>query len=251
MKNVKFILSATILFFAQMFSASAQDVESPYMPSGRPGFTTGASLVDNKSLMLESGLGFDNRYCPTTFTINTSTLRYGFAERVEGRFSISEAFMEGGDKGISSLSLAAKIGLVNNGDYKLSVLPQVYLPCSSSVGYSNVHALLNLLYSKKLDDKWSLSANAAARWHNSSEKFGAMAALFVSYAMTDKLSLSAEVYGDGIAEDFTTFNIGVAAAYQIHPRLQLDLSTTRTSESFVRGLADNWSIEAGLCWLIK
>lgn len=238
-------LSVAILLLTPVINLYAQETESVYMPSGRPGYTTSASLVGKKSLLLETGVAYDNLGSITT--VNTSTLRFGFTDRIEGRFSATESIYDGGFH-CSNLSLAAKIGLIEKNNTKFSVLPKFSFP----VDDNDPSGALALLYSVKLNENWSMSANAATRTTKGDDTFISTVALAAGRSLNDKLSLSAEFYCDGMANHvYNTYYIGVALAYQILPRLQLDLSTTRYSNRNLKQLADNWNIEAGLCWLIK
>lgn len=253
MKTAKITITSIVLLLLASFSAVFAQESDIYMPSGRPGYTTGASVVADKSLLLETGFGIEKLDDYKSTTINTSTLRYGISNKFEARFSMAEK-KDDWESGISAIAIGAKYNLTQENG-KLTLMGQFDLPCGKwwfDLGYTTPHFSLAMLYSKPINDRLSLTANVASKFQKDYDhNVALMAALSAGYSINDKLSASAEIYCNNIMNFNHTTNIGVALAYQVLPRLQFDVSTTRTSDKFVNHMNKWWSIEAGICWLIK
>lgn len=252
MRTARILFASSALLFFSSFSTALAQESDIYMPSGRPGYTTGASVVADKSLLLETGFGIEEFFGDKTTTINTSTLRYGIGNVFEARFSMAE-MKDDWNSSISNIAIGAKYNLTDDNG-KLTLMGQFDLPCGEwfDFGYAAPHFSLAMLYSKPVNDKFSLTANVASKFQKYYDhNVALMAALSAGYSINNKLSASAEIYCNNIMNFNHTTNIGVALAYQVLPRLQFDVSTTRTSDKFVSNMNKWWSIEAGICWLIK
>lgn len=200
----------------------------------RPGATNGIDVLPKGRLQWETGIGFERSKLdgPTTktWTVNTSTLRWGFSDyaelRLQGDWLFDSCDSEH-DSGLSNLAVGTKVKLFDG--YKaiptMALLAHVFIPGNSESTYLPEHwgGQVSLAFQNELSSRLSLGYEANLTWCEAARPtffYGAC----LCFVLNDRWLLLAEEYNSNNS-DGTESWVELGAAYMLTNRLQLDMST--------------------------
>lgn len=213
-------------------SAMAQD-EDVGFTADRPGATTGVDILPKGRVQWETGMEFERikvgESAFDSWTFNTSLFRWGIADGAELRLQTDYLYSIIGDvhlKGFSNVGVGTKVRIFEGWKAvpAISALSTVFIPGSSKFDFmlSKWSGQMGLLLQNELTSWCSLGYEADVLWY-SGVKPTYFWGFCLSFQVSDRFSLMVEESNKqfyGLHENWMEFG----AAYQLMPRLQLDLS---------------------------
>ena len=231
-------------------------VNSQSIITDRPDQTESAITVEPGILQIESGIINQvngdgvNRF--RNLIIPTNLIRYGISNRVELRM----VFELDGKKtttnpsyqfALGNLELGAKIGLNKHDDSKINIglLSHLKLPKSDGEKFFKNLAFINRIsLEHQISEIASLGYNLGYNYFiNSLGNF--IYTIAFGYAMTERISLYLEPYGNIFINDIPLSNFDFGVTYLLKSNLQLDMS-------FGYGLNNSMNYQSiGISWKQK
>ena len=137
----------------------------------RPGATTGTDVLPKGRIQWETGIGFEHTSIEspsaTTWTINTSLLRFGISDYAELRFQTDGLYTKCGDErysGLANVCIGSKLHLFEGWKAlpEMSLLANVYIPGGKDSYYlpENIGGQLGLLFQNSLSSQLNLGYEA-------------------------------------------------------------------------------------------
>ncbi|MDN5349820.1 MAG: hypothetical protein PWQ54_1216 [Bacteroidales bacterium] len=241
-----FVLASTRITFGQSFSPD------------RPGAGDGVATVEPRYFQLEAGLDFSKANAGelSEFTANSLpvlVLRYGLTENIELRLTESfvihdmpnySVFQQ--TTGLSNLTLGGKFKICESPEWgtQAAVLAEVFVPTGSAEVASDALGLsLRFLHSWDFSEQGNLGSNIGVYWFEEQD-LSLMFSFAVGYALTEKLGIFVEPYGNYFQFDDFSLSIDGGFSYLLKQNFQLDLSAGI-------GISDDqYFIGLGFSWLI-
>ena len=229
-----------LVFLFSILGISAQEMEEPGdIITDRPDETEAPSLVPKHYLQLETGFSYEEReegnLNSNLLTYNTTLLRYGLLDNLELRLGadiirLEEEILGIGNNefqtGFEPLLVGAKVGIAEeNGSLpQIGLLGHLHLPFVASKAYrpETTGVDFRFAFSHNLSPKADLSYNLGARWTNDSAEASYIYTLAYGYALTDSLSIFAELYGDLPEAGKAEHQWDIGTTYLLARNLQLD-----------------------------
>ena len=241
-----FLLAASSLTFGQSFS------------SDRPGAGDGVATVGPRYFQLEAGLDFSrsNGGEINEFTANSLPIflvRYGLTEKIELRLTESFVMHDmpnlAGDQkssGLSNLTVGGKFQVCERQEWgtQAAVLAELFVPTGSAEVAGDALGLsLRLLHSWDFAENWNLGSNIGAYWFEEQD-LSLFYSFALGYAITEKIGVFAEPYGNYFQFDDFSLSIDGGVTYLLKPNVQIDLSagTGISDDHLFVGLGFSWLI---------
>ena len=227
----------------------------------RPGATTGTDVLPKGRMQWETGMGMEkvkvksekflSESWSTTWTVNTSLLRWGFSDtaelRVQGDWLQTSADGEHYG-GLANVAVGTKVRIYDGWRAwpAISLLGNVLIPGGSHARYLPAHwgGQMGLLLQHPLTSWLSLGYEADLHWSDAARPtvfFG----LCLGFSLAPRLSLAVEEYNYNTS-DGTDCWTEIALSYQLAPRLQLDLGT----DVCLRHFRQYHNVMVGVAWQI-
>ena len=227
-------LPIVLLLFAFILPSGAYAQDDGGFTADRPGATTGPDVLPRGRVQWETGASWElsRMESPgiTTWTVNSSMLRWGFSDfaelRIQGDYLIS---VSGGDtaRGFDNLTIGTKAKLYEGDGIlpTMSLLANVLVSGGHRSEFLPRHAGANmgLLFSNELAPWCSLGYEADLIWAGEGHPtvfFG----LGLGFSLSERLSLQVEEFNyshTGTMECWSELSL----AYQLSKRVQLDLGS--------------------------
>ena len=270
-----------ITFAILPLCALAQSEEEADFTADRPGATTGVDVLPKGRVQWETGFGYERTkvvedVAVTTWTLNSSLLRWGISESAELRLQADYLYssIEGTHvKGFSNVAFGTKVKLFEgwkaankreqNGACTdsaereqarlkakavptISLLCNIFIPSSSDDDFlpEEWSGQMGLLFQNELTSWLSLGYEADLTWYGGTKPIFFWGAC-LGFQLNDRLSLMAEEYNyhyDGFHENW----VELGAAYMLTPRLQLDLAT----DIYLNYPKRYFNLMVGIAWQI-
>ncbi len=224
--------------------------------SDRPGTTTGVDILPKGRVQWETGFGYERTniiegVAVTTWTLNTSLLRWGISESAELRLQADYLFtsIEGTHaNGLSNVAFGTKVKLFDGWKVvpAVSLLGNVFVPSNTDDDFlpNEWSGQMALLFQNELTSWLSLGYEASLSWHGET-KPDFFWGFCLDFQVSDRLLLMAEEYNYhyyGFHKNW----MELGAAYMLTPRLQLDLTT----DIHLNNPKNYFHIEVGVAWQI-
>lgn len=249
MKKILFLFFAVLL---PLFAA-AQDDD---FTADRPGTTNSADILPLGRLQWETAVGWERSKLDgpstTTWTLNSSTLRYGIGGRAEIHLQADRLLSSCDgehDGGFANVAVGTKVRLYTpetDGPLLPAVclLGNVFVPGGSDAAFLPRYwgGQVGLVFQHELAPWCTLNYDGELTWSDD-ERPQAFLGICLGFTLSDRLSLVAEEYNynqSGGSESW----IGLGLGWQIAPRLQLDLGTDLSLNHF----GDYHNLTVGLVW---
>ena len=228
----KTFLISSFVALASAFCASAQEAEE--FTADRPGATTGPTVLPKGRVQLETGFGWERSALEgpwaTTWTVNTSMLRWGFSDMAELRLQANYLISKQGgerDFGFDSVFFGTKARLHEGGKIMpaISLMANVMVPGKKGSAFLSDRwgGQMGLLFENTLAPWCSLGYEADLIWNG----YGSPEVFFgacLGFQPWERLSIQVEEYnigGGGSVQCWSELSLGFQAA----PRLQIDLAS--------------------------
>ena len=246
----------TIMVALLPLLALAQSEEGAGFTADRPGATTGVDVLPKGRVQWETGFGYERTkvvedVAVTTWTINSSLLRWGISESAELRLQADYLYtdVEGTHvKGLSNVAFGTKVKLFEGWKAvpAVSLLGNVLVPSSSDDDFlpEEWSGQMGLLLQNELTSWCSLGYEADLTWYGGTKPIFFWGAC-LGFQLNDRLSLMAEEYNshyEGLHENW----VELGAAYMLTPRLQLDLAT----DIYLNYPKRYFNLMVGIAWQI-
>lgn len=251
MKKVVVLLLVTLL----PLSALAQSEEADFI-ADRPGATTGIEVMPMGRLQWETGIGYErlkiDGIVATTWTLNTSLLRWGISESAELRLQADYLYSscEGAHiNGLSNVAIGTKVKLFEGWKAvpAVSLLGNVLVPGGSNAEFlpEEWGGQMGLIFQNELTSRCTLGYEANLIWSDAAKPIFFWGAC-LGFQLNDRLWLMAEEYNYQYSDTHENW-IELGAAYQLTSRLQLDLATD-ISLNYPKRF---FNLMAGVAWQIS
>ncbi|HEY9542659.1 transporter, partial [Prevotella sp.] len=199
----KLLTTLVYLLLLCPMAASAQD-DTGFSPDC-PGATTGPDIMPLWKVDWETGFAHEwnrrNGAHERTWTINTSTFRWGLTRNAELRLQLDESAThtpEGSYAGISTAAIGTKIKMFDGAGAlpKVAFLGTLLIPGGSHSDYLPPHVGIqtHLLFENELSDLFSLGYDIGAEWSGNTDNPDAFFGVCLTYQPDDKLSFFVESY---------------------------------------------------------
>lgn len=245
---------AVLFLMLVSFGAVAQDEVG--FTADRPGALTGPDVLPRGRVQWETGVGgeFSKVETPSTtsWTINSSMLRWGFSDfaelRVQGDYIYSEA--DGKTKhGFGDLIIGTKAKLFEGSKFlpAISLLANVLVAGEHRDENQPRHtgAHMGLLFSHELSSRCSLGYEADLIWSGKLHPT-AFFGVGLSFSLGDRITLSVEEFNYSRPEGIECWS-ELSMAYQLSRRVQLDLGT----DFFLNAPAQYHNLMLGVTWQLN
>lgn len=228
MKKVVVLLLALL-----PLSALAQSEEAGFT-ADRPGATTGVDVLPKGRVQWETGIGYERSKmdgpAATTWTLNSSLLRWGISESAELRLQADYLYTDIEDthvKGLSNVAFGTKVKLFEGWKAvpAVSLLGNIFVPGGSDAEFlpEEWGGQMGLLFQNELTSWLSLGYETDLIWSDAAKPTFFWGAC-LGFQLNDRLSLMAEEYNYQYSDVHENW-VELGAAYMLTPRLQLDLAT--------------------------
>lgn len=226
------LLVALLPFGAVSTLASAQ--EAAEFTADRPGATTGPSVLPRGRVQLETGFAWERSALEgpwaTTWTVNTSMLRWGFSDaaelRLQANYLISEG-EEGRQFGFDSVIFGTKARLYEGNGIlpEMALMANILVPGRKGSAFLSEHwgGQIALLCENELAPWCSLGYEADLIWKGDGRPevfFGAG----LGFQPWERFAFQIEEFNIGTGEGLQCWS-ELSCAWQVSPRVQLDLAT--------------------------
>jgi hypothetical protein len=222
----------------------------------RPSQTASSTTIPQGSFQIESALQVRyaevNAQSARQFLVPTNSFRLGLTKGVELRVFNQLENNKGLDTslsiiGMSDLEVGVKIQLLRkeNVNTKIALISQLVLPTGTQgISHNSWGSTSRIAVSHRLSGNLGLACNVGYNYYGTGS--GALIySLVLSAGLTERLSLFAETYGEGVImeNNYTNFDTGIV--YLVKDNVQLDFS-------FGSGLNYNMNfMSLGFSWNIK
>lgn len=227
---MKHIWVLLLILFPLLTFAQVEDENT--FTADRPGATNGVDVLPKGRLQWETGIGFERSKLdgPTTkkWTLNTSTMRWGFSDYAELRLQGDWLFdsCEGEHhNGLSNVAIGTKVRLFDgwNAIPAMALLAHVFIPGNNEFMPEHWGGQVALAFQNELAPWLSLGYEGNLTWSDSDRPeffYGAC----LCFAFAERWQLLTEEYNCNNS-DGTENWVELGVAYQLTERLQLDMST--------------------------
>ena len=246
---MKKIWTASFLIFCGVLFAQEPGTTVEPMVTDRPDATESPLAVPKGTLQVETGGGytsFEAQNLKTeTYTYNTTLLRYGILDNFEFRLGwnfeetrFSSNGLENEDvlSGLSPLLAGMKVEISEEKGWKpqIGLIGHLYLPFVAGSDYrpETTGADFRFSFANTISEKSNLSYNIGAAWGSDSPELAYIYTVAYGYAITEKLGLYAEVYGDFPEDSKANHLWDAGITYLLKSNFQLDATVGR---SFTEG----------------
>ncbi|QHS63216.1 transporter [Chitinophaga agri] len=246
MTNRRILTVLTAFFCVYAMTANGQEK----INTDRPDQTDGATVIDPKSLQLETEFYYNKFSSGQTALISSSLLRYGLLKNVEARLLVEQGkerdlFISETTQGQYPLALSTKIALLK--DKKslpdISLISYLHIPITSKKGNYGYWSPLFVLVLEKAFDKLTVAANASYKQEAFEKQWGWQLSGDVKYELTDHLSVFGEYFGQFAAGESPVHNADggflyhLSADWLVHLAFGHTLFTTESNYFGNAGLA--------------
>lgn len=221
----------------------------------RPGYINSVDVLPKGRWQWETAVGYERdkieEPATTTWTVNTSTLRWGFSDMAELRLqgSYLQSSCDGEHYGgFSDLAVGTKVRLIEGEKAvpTISFLGNLFIPGGSDHNYlpEHVGGQMALVFCNQLSSWCYLSYEGNLTWMDSNRPtllYGAS----LCFDVSDRISLLVDEYNINTDEGTDCWT-ELGAAYQLSPRLQLDIATDLN----LQHLSKYCSLSLGVSWQI-
>jgi hypothetical protein len=248
-----------ILFTVPLF-AFGQYAEN--IRTGRPGQAIGAYTLGKSVVQIQSGYNYNKlEYSNSDVKINSlnTVVRLGLTERFEisGILNYFDESSEGlsyyqpylpfsyENNGIDNLAFGARVNLSKNEGWlpAIGLQSRVILKFYDEPILSDGFGLANILATtNKINEKFSLTTNWLLIYSGDREDLVGRYVGNLSYSITDKVGVFAEIYANLLEPESTSYDGGFS--YLVNNDLQLDLSAGIQNDDFYAG----YFIDFGFSW---
>lgn len=219
-----------------------------------PGSTGGTDVLPKGRFQLETVVGFERQSfeSPATnsWTINSSMLRLGITEFAELRLQGSYLYTACDGihtKGFSDVSIGTKVKFFRTEKLlpNISLLANVFVPGGKDADFlpENWGGQLGLLLDWDLNSWITLSCEGDIYWKE--EKPDYLYGVGLNFDLSDRSFLAVDEYNQTGDDGFYSW-LALSFAYQIAPRLLMDVSTDFCLNNF----ANNQNLMIGFAWQI-
>ncbi len=254
MKAIRFCLLALSLTLS-LTTVAQDEVE---FTADRPGATTGPDVLPRGRVQWETGMGWERSKLDgpavTTWTLNTTLLRWGFSDFAELRLQGDYLFASGdGDdqNGFSDVAVGTKVKLFEGWKAvpAISLLANVIVPGGHDADFlpREWGGQIGLVFQNELTPWLSLGYDGELIWSDHS-KPSAFYGLCLGFSLSDRCSLGLEEYNVSSSGDTESWS-EISVAYQLSRRVQLDagfdisLNYPKRFQNLMIGVA--WEIASG------
>ena len=247
---MKCIISALLFFPLYTYAQGEND-----FTADRPGATTGTDVLPKGRIQWETGVGveYTSMESPstTTWTINTSLLRFGISDYAELRLQVDGLYTcndEDNYGGLANLIIGSKLHLFDGWKAipEMSLLANILIPGGKNSNYlpKNIGGQLGLLFQNDLSSKLSLGYEADIIWGDE-EKPTAFGGVCLGLQVSDKLNLMLEEYNYNNVHTECWMEIG--AALMLSKKVQIDVA----ADVSLQYLKRYYNFSIGLAWQIN
>lgn len=240
--------------------ASAQEAEAGFT-ADRPGATNCTDVMPKGRVQWETGVAWERSKltgpAATTWALNTSLLRWGFSDfaelRLQGSWLLESAAGDH-DSGLADVAFGTKVRLFSppdSGDWRrclpeMALLTHILVPGGSDATFLPQHwgCQTGIIFQHQLASWCTLCYEAGLSWSDIPRPtllFGVGA----SFAATKRLSVCVDEYNFNDAGGTECWS-ELSLAYQLTPRLQLDIA----SDFCLSYFADYHNVMLGVAWQI-
>ena len=244
-----------LLFLSALLPLCTSAQAEEGFTADRPGATTGVDVLPKGRLQWETGVAWEHSKfddpTATSWTLNTSLLRWGFSDVAELRLQADYLYTRSDGthtNDLSNVAIGTKVKLYEGWKAvpAVSLLTNVLIPGGSDDSYlpKKWGGHIGLLFQNQLSSWWSLGYEGDLIWSDDSRPL-AFFGLCLGFALNDRLSLIVEEYNynqTGATECWSELSL----SWQLSPRVQLDLGTDLSLSHF----ADYHNLMLGVSWQI-
>lgn len=251
MRNLAIALLCAMM---SSYNATAQEAE---ISAGRPGMSTGVDVMPVGKIQWETGFGCErdntSQVDMTTWTINTTQLRYGLSQYAELQlgFDIASAKADGiKESGMAPIVIGTKLKMYESESWLPTMGFEGTLTLATGKeAFRPEHAApsMYLLFHHDLSDKWGLDYNVGAEWDGSTPQATIFTAINLGYSITDKVGVFVEDYNYMAKGEDASCNIDFGVTYVPHRRVQIDASANLN----LNNISDYFMFGIGISWLIN
>ncbi|WMN12281.1 transporter [Marivirga salinae] len=209
---------------------------SETIATARPGAANGAGTVGKGILQFQAGLQFDNvkdiRDSSNWSTDNISenlVVRFGIRERFEvsaviNHINSTEYISESAGsilrKGFNTSLIRARTKINENMAFQVGIETKLR---GKDYQINYIAPRFRVMYNTKLGENASLTTNLGAFWNGNDNKPRGFYVFSYSLALTNKISLIAESYGDFIRTGINNF-FDIGLGYNVNKDMLIDLN---------------------------
>ena len=221
--------------------------------AGRPGVTGSVDVLPKGRLQWETGLGYEyskfDGLKESTWTLNSSSLRWGIGHQVELDFNIDGCYTKLEDthfSGVSGMSVGAVVRLFDGWKALpvISFCGSMLLPGSKDSHYlpENIGSQMSIVFNNQLTEMLSLDYDLGLKWEDDPR-----AEVFWGAALTAQLT---PVFGFLVEEyntnhrDVTDCWMGLGAFARLNSRMQMDIGTNLN----LKHMGKYHDVSIGLVW---
>ncbi len=200
----------------------------------RPGATTGVDVLPAGRLQLETGLAWeDSRTDDTprsTWTFNTSLLRFGISSFAELRMQVEYLWSDinhDSYNGFENIFLGTKVKMFEGWRFVpvVSLMGCVLVPSGNTDNHlpDEWGGKLGLLFQNEITPWFCLNYEGFLTWDDESRPT-ARYGICLSFELSKRLQLAVEQYNDDSPDEIERWS-EIGLAWQVADRLQLDIAT--------------------------
>ena len=245
-----------VMLFALLSISALAQSEKACFTADRPGTTTGVDVLPKGRVQWETGMAYERvrlgDLTSTTWTLNSSLFRWGFSQLAELRLQadyLYNTFEGDHHHGFSNVAIGTKARLFEGWQAvpAISLLGNVFIPGSREAAFmlSDWSGQMGLLFQNEITPWLSLGYETDIYWY-SQAKPTFFWGFCLTFQATKRCSLMVEEFNNqyyGLHDNW----LELGAAFQIAPRLQLDISTD-ISLNYPK---DYFNLMLGVAWQIN
>jgi hypothetical protein len=227
------------------------------MDTDRPNESISTSVTGKKVFQLEAGWRkIETSEGDNIWRVPNVVLRYGLLKKIELRAESSREnqYLDADGitrKGMRPLELGLKASVFENKkkNFSTSLFAQAGLSQVASDDHKSDHAYhrIRLLFENKLSDKVKLNYNIGSEWDSEEQEQNWVYTFAPEFDLSDKWTLSTEVYGFVKTGNIPENVIDIAVAYFVTKNIRLDLN----AGTGLNAHANNYFLDAGFSFRIK
>ena len=227
------IICITALSIVSSLNLSAQ--QEGGFTADRPGATTGPDVLPKGRVQWETGTAWERSSLDgpltTTWTVNTSMLRWGFSDYAELRLQadyLHRSYEHGGAvNGFDNVTLGTKVRLFDgyNAFPAVSLLANVLIPGGDNAEFlpSHTGGQMGLLFANDLTSWCSLGYEVDLIWNGYTQPT-VFWGLGLGFSVGESFTIQVEEYNHSFGGNTESWS-ELSFAFQLSPRVQLDLGT--------------------------
>ncbi len=230
MKTIRILVS--FIFVMSALSVNAQESEG--FTADRPGATTGPDVLPTGRVQWETGVAWEHSKLydikATTWTLNTSMLRWGFSDYAELRLQadLLQTSEEGEHYGgFDNVTIGTKVKLFDGWKAvpAMSLLANLFVPGGSDSNYlpQEWGGQIGLLFQNQLTSRLGLGYEADLIWSDD-DRPTVFWGFCLGFDINDRFSVAVEEFNYNTRVGTECWS-EISLAYQLSNRLQIDLGT--------------------------